>query len=126
VLVIDDDPPSVETLRRLLETEGMKVVQAANAAEALEQAAKAPFDVVICDIAMPKMDGYGFIRTLRRREGGADVPVIAVTGLGRPADIKRALDAGFRLHLTKPISLDRLLAALDNVLGAPLPRAAVR
>ena len=126
ILVVDDDRPSVDTLRRLLETEGMHVVQAASAADALEQVGKERFDVVITDIAMPQMDGHELIRALRRDERSAELPVLALTGLGRPADIKRALDAGFRLHLSKPTSLDRLLAALEEVLGAgqrPGPQA---
>ncbi len=120
VLVVDDDPAGVDTLRHLLETEGMQVLQARSAAQALEQAAKEPFDVVLTDIAMPQLDGK-FIKALRRAAGSSDVPVIAVTGLGRPADVKRALDAGFRMHLTKPLTLDRLLTALDEVLRAPAP-----
>ncbi|HEV7914601.1 MAG TPA: PAS domain-containing protein, partial [Albitalea sp.] len=118
VLVVDDDRASVEALRRLLENEGMQVVQAASAADALAQVGRSRFDVVITDIAMPQMDGHELVRALRRDPHSAEVPVLALTGLGRPVDVKRALDAGFRMHLTKPTSLERLLGALEDVLGA--------
>jgi len=117
VLIVDDDQQSIETLRHLLETEGMEVVEASSAEQALEQVAKGRFDVVLTDIAMPHMDGHELLQALRRDEHSADVPVLALTGLGRPEDVKRAIAAGFRAHLTKPVSMNRLLATLDAVLG---------
>jgi two-component system CheB/CheR fusion protein len=121
ILVVDDDPASVDTMRRLLENEGMHVVQASSAAEALAQAKKNPFDIVVTDVEMPDMDGRALVAALRRdrRNGGA--PVVALSGLGRPADVVRAQDAGFAAHLTKPVALDRLLATLAEVLGRPTP-----
>src|SRR5207244_4344631 len=117
ILLVDDDPASVDTMRRLLEHEGMKVTQASTPAEALAQAKQAGFDVILTEIAMPQMDGHALVEALRRQSRSAGVPVIAVTGLGRPADVKRALDAGFQAHLTKPVALDRLLSTLSEVLG---------
>jgi two-component system CheB/CheR fusion protein len=81
------------------------------------------FDVVITDITMPGMDGIALLQALRRGQGEDDVPAIAISGMGRPVGIQRALGAGFRHRLTKPISLERLLQALDEVLGASSPAA---
>ncbi|HEX6704278.1 MAG TPA: response regulator, partial [Albitalea sp.] len=122
VLVVDDEQVSVDTLRRLLETEGMEVVQAASSADALQQVGNGRFDVILTDIAMPQMDGHELLRALRRHKNSKHVPVLALTGFARPADVKRALDAGFRAHLAKPVSMERLLAALDEALvAAPGP-----
>jgi two-component system CheB/CheR fusion protein len=121
VLVVDDDPASVETMRRLLENEGMHVVQASSAAEALAHAKKNRFDIVVTDVAMPDMDGHALVAALRRDKRNGGAPIVAVSGLGRPADVLRAQDAGFAAHLTKPVPLDRLLATLADVLGRPAP-----
>ena len=117
VLLVDDDHASVETLRHLLEGEGMGVEHAASGPEALEKARRHRFDVVLTDIAMPNMDGHALLRALREDGRYEDVPVLALTGMARADDVRRALDAGFRAHLSKPISADRLFAALDEVLA---------
>jgi two-component system CheB/CheR fusion protein len=117
VLVVDDDPSSVETLRRLLETEGLLVVQASNAVEALAHLRATRFDVVLTDIAMSRTNGQELLRALQQDERNASIPVLALTGAARAADVQRAMDAGFRAHLSKPVSAERLLGALDELLG---------
>jgi two-component system CheB/CheR fusion protein len=104
-------------MRHLLENEGMKVVHASSAAEALAQARKTAFDLVLTDIVLPQMDGHALLRALRRDKRNGAVPVIALTGYGRPADVRRALEGGFAAHLTKPVALDKLLSTLAEVLG---------
>lgn len=117
VLVVDNDESSAETLRRLLETEGMEVFQACGAKQATELLEDTPVDVVITDIAMPQIDGYAFLAQLRADESRRTLPVIALTGLLRPGESQRASGAGFRAHLSKPVSIDRLLETLDTVLS---------
>ena len=74
-------------------------------------------ELLVCDIAMPDEDGYallGRIRALGHSHGG-DVPALALTALASEDDHRRALEAGFQLHLAKPIDFDRLVAALANL-----------
>ena len=81
--------------------------------------------VLVCDIAMPAEDGYSLIRRLRTlaRDQGGDTPAVALTALASDEDKKRSLAAGFQLHLTKPIDIDRLSRAVAE-LAAALPPAA--
>ena len=119
VLVVDDDRQAVDTLRQLLEMEGADVVAVFDAPAALAAASggDTAFDVVITDIAMPDMDGYQLLDALRAEDATVRIPVIALTGFGRPSDVKRAIAAGFDAHLRKPATLGRLLRALEQVLG---------
>jgi two-component system CheB/CheR fusion protein len=116
VLLVDDDPASLETLRHLLEAEQMRVATAAGAEEALALAARTAFHAVVADAAMPGIGKREFVEALHRDGASRGAPAIAVTTLGRPADVQAALDAGFARHLTKPVSLQRLLDTLDEVL----------
>jgi two-component system CheB/CheR fusion protein len=118
VLLVEDDRQSADALQVLLETEGLEVTQASSSLEALEAAQRGGFDVVLTDLAMPDMDGHALLQALRRDPRTARVPVLALSGLARPADVQRALDQGFRVHLGKPVSLERLLAALGEVFGS--------
>ncbi|UUX95051.1 CheR family methyltransferase [Aquabacterium sp. J223] len=115
VLLVDDEPLSVETLTQLLELEGATVVSSTSGADALQRAEHDRFDFVLSDLAMPEMDGYEFVRRLRALPAMRAVPTLALSGMGRPADGQRALAAGFTAHLKKPITLDALLQVLGQV-----------
>jgi two-component system CheB/CheR fusion protein len=108
VLLVEDDPETLDALCELLTTEGAVVTAASDAKQALERASTASFDLVISDIAMPDMDGLQLISELRRREHSARWPAIAVSGFGRPDDTVKAKAAGFDAHLAKPLSIDAL------------------
>jgi signal transduction histidine kinase len=110
VLVVDDDEDSLELLRFVLTGAGARVTTARSAREALE--AQGPFDVIVSDIAMPEMDGYSFIRRLRSRDTGADVPAIALSAYARSEDADRAMRAGYQEHLRKPVDPSTLLDAV--------------
>ena len=77
--------------------------------------------MIVSDIGLPGEDGYQLMAQLASRSGidGGAIPVIAVTAYGRPEDKRQALAAGFRLHLTKPVSPQALAAAVASVLSAP-------
>lgn len=115
VLVIDDSADTTEMLRQLLEINGAKVRTASSGAEALRVVSQQKFDVIISDVSMPEMDGFEFLRQLRDRPEHRDVPVLALTGFGRPEDIERAKTAGFFSHITKPFDLEKLAATLQTV-----------
>ena len=73
------------------------------------------FDVVVSDISMPGMDGFEFLRKLRQLPRGIDVPVLALTGFGRPEDIDRATSQGFFSHVTKPFDINALMKTLQAI-----------
>jgi two-component system CheB/CheR fusion protein len=115
-LLIDDDPQAVEMLSQLLQMEGATVLATGSAGEAIGLLEQQSFDFAISDIAMPDVDGYQFVQTLKSRPALRSMPVVALSGLGRPADARRAIAAGFAAHLKKPVTLEKLLGTLQEVL----------
>lgn len=115
VLVVDDSEDTVVMLQQLLEMNGAKVYTARSGSEALQVANRHQFDVVLSDVSMPEMDGFEFLRRLRELPAHYDVPVLALTGFGRPEDIERAKQAGFFSHLTKPLDLEKLATTLRSI-----------
>lgn len=121
VLAIDDQADTRELLVRILRACRAEVRAAASADEALELLATCDPHVVLCDISMPGKDGYQFIEEMQGRHCAA--PAVAVTAYARPEDRLRALRAGYRGHLAKPIEPAQLVATVAAVAGRP-PRAA--
>jgi len=112
-LVIEDNADSLDVLRIVLETAGATVQTATSALEAFNAwDTRRGFDIVISDINMPGVDGYSFMRTLRARASGTEVPAIALTASARPEDAELARRAGFQEHLAKPVEERRLLEAV--------------
>jgi two-component system CheB/CheR fusion protein len=117
VLLVDDDPDTVETFRLLLEMEGAMVTVAMSGEEALDLAAKQRPSVILSDLGMPGMSGLAFIKAVRLRPDLRSVKAIALSGFGTPSDVDEAIRAGFDAHLTKPVMLDALLSAIAQVRG---------
>lgn len=115
VLVVEDSEDTAEMLSHLLQLSGASVVTAAGGVEALRLAFEQDFDVILSDISMPEMDGYEFLRELRALSGWQDVPVLALTGFGRPEDVELTKKEGFFSHLTKPFDLESLIDILKKV-----------
>ena len=115
VLVIDDDERVRDALAYLLERAGAKVETADSAARGRERIARASPDIIVCDIAMPGEDGYSFIRGLRG--SGHETPAIALTAHATEADAARAREAGFDLHLAKPVSFERLVTCIHGLIA---------
>jgi len=109
VLVVEDNRDAADSLRLLLEVSGYEVTVAYTGPTGLEAATRELPDVVICDIGLPGMDGFGVARALRQNQGTRATRLIAVTGYGQPADRERALEAGFDEHLVKPVDPEALL-----------------
>jgi CheY-like chemotaxis protein len=108
VLVVDDDDGSRDVVAAYLESRDAVVFTAGSAAQAMDVIEREHVDVMLADIAMPEEDGYGLIRRVRAMEsrGIASIPAAALTAFAREEDRNRALQAGFQMHLAKPI--DRL------------------
>ena len=119
ILVVDDELDARSLLKRVLEARDMKVTVASSASEALEAMRSARYDVLISDIGMPEQDGYEFIRQVRRLpfDRGALVPAIALTAFARSEDRTRALMAGYQSHLSKPVEVAELVAAVASLAG---------
>jgi PAS domain S-box-containing protein len=114
VLVVEDNHDTADSLALYLELHGHEVAVAYNGPQAVEKATTWRPDVVLCDLGLPLMDGYGVAAALRRDPATAAIRLIALTGYGSEEDRRRTRLAGFDHHLTKPVEpeeLARLLAA---------------
>lgn len=118
ILIIDDAGTVRMYHRQLLEAAGYLVEEAVNGVEALEKALQQTFDLYIVDVNMPKLDGYGFLRELRR-QNLPRVPAIVVSTEASAVDRQRAYEAGANLYLIKPTRPEQLLAPIDLLLGGP-------
>ena len=122
VLVVDDENDARELLVALLSRCGAETSSASSAAQALQSLRAAPPHVLVCDIGMPDLDGYEFVRRLRSAEraaGAAPVPAVALTAFARPEDRDRALAAGYQVHLPKPLDAAELVITVRNLARRP-------
>jgi len=113
ILVVEDEQRMAELLEQALHEEGHQVVLARDGREGFEIARYSPFDVIVLDVMLPGMDGLAVARKLRER--GNQTPVLMLTARDAPADIVNGLNSGADDYLTKPFSLDILLARLRAV-----------
>ncbi len=116
ILLVDDMEDARDTMQALLQHLGATVSVAADGSAGLDMVRKASPDLVLCDLRMPRMDGYEFIRELRRGALPAQPPVVALTALASNADRERTREAGFNGHLNKPCDEAALVAAVDTAL----------
>ena len=112
ILLVDDSPDILDTMRELLESEGANVTIADSGAQGIELAEQSRFDVIMSDIGMPVIDGHKMMSEIRRGTTNAETPSIALTGYGTLRDVDKAKSAGFTLHLRKPIDLQALIDAV--------------
>lgn len=120
VLVVEDDVDVARTLRALLDLLGHRARVVHLGRDAIAAAREERPDVLLCDIGLPGgIDGYEVARRFRADASLSSVHLIAVTGWGHPDDRRKALEAGFNLHLTKPVGPDRLEAVLLAVPTQP-------
>jgi CheY-like chemotaxis protein len=106
--VVEDDADARESLRRLLEALGARVLVAADGIDGLNRLAAIPIDAVLCDLTMPIMDGLEFGRRVRQNPRFRRLLLVAVTGRQEPQDFLRTWDAGFDAHLVKPVTTEML------------------
>ena len=113
VLIIEDNADTRDTLRRVLELDGHDVQEAADGTQGVAIALSSRPEVVIIDIGLPRLDGYQVARRLRAALGAVPL-LIAVTGYGQAEDRRMSRDAGFDVHLVKPVAPEQLAAALES------------
>jgi len=114
VLLIEDNVDACETLQRLLSMEGHTVTTAHDGVSGLEAATQERFDVIICDIGLPGLDGYEVLSRLRATTHGAIPYAIALSGYCQAEDRTRAMQSGFDQYLVKPIQPEALLAVIGS------------
>jgi PAS domain S-box-containing protein len=118
ILIADDNKDSAESLSLLLEVTGYETRTAHDGLEALQAAETYRPGVMLLDIGMPKINGYEVARRIREQPWGKDMLLVAITGWGQEEDKRRAREAGFDHHLTKPVSL----ADLEDLLARTYPK----
>ncbi|HEY3040283.1 MAG TPA: PAS domain S-box protein [Pyrinomonadaceae bacterium] len=121
ILVVDDEPDTLDLIAVELAQHGAKVTGATNSEDALEALQKGRFNVLISDIGMPKVDGYDLIRRIRQQEAGKDkhIPAIALTAYARLQDRMQAILAGFSTHIAKPVDANELIMIVASLAGKP-------
>ncbi|WP_199325982.1 PAS domain-containing protein [Nodosilinea sp. FACHB-141] len=118
ILLVDDDADTREFQAFLLEQYGARVTAVPSGLEALQALERLVPDVIVSDIGMPEMDGYGLMQQIRSRPPaqGGTVPAIALTAYAAEIDQKRALEVGFQTHLTKPLEPERFVGEIVTLL----------
>ena len=117
ILVADDNEDAAETLAMLLEMLGHKVKCVHDGAAAVHAAAEFDAQVGLLDIGMPKLNGYEACRQIRAMDRGAAMTMVAITGWGQPDDLRKSREAGFDLHLVKPVDPDAITELLTEVVA---------
>ncbi len=115
VLVVDDNEDAADSLATLLDVMGYEVRTAYDGPQAIEAADEFQPSVALLDIGLPRLSGYDIARHVRQKRG-AEVLLVAITGWGQEDDRRRAREAGFDHHFTKPADFDQLLKLIDREL----------
>ena len=118
VLIADDKATSRELIRTVLETLGYEIIEAADGLEAVRFARESRPDLIVLDLHMPGLDGFGVLAELRGDKEFATTPIMALTASAMQGDRERALAAGFSSYVSKPIPLSTLRAEVQRLLGA--------
>ncbi|HVR71656.1 MAG TPA: ATP-binding protein, partial [Vicinamibacteria bacterium] len=115
VLIVEDNADARESLCLFLQLVGHEVATAEDGPRGLDTLQTFQPDVAVIDVGLPGMDGYALAHAIRQRPGGQRMCLIALTGYGQAEDQRRALDAGFDIHLTKPIDPEKIQHLLTRV-----------
>jgi two-component system, cell cycle response regulator DivK len=125
VLVVEDYQDAREMYAAYLQFSGYRVAEATNGVEAIEQAQQLMPDIILMDLALPKMDGWEATRRLKSDERTRNIPIVALTGHALAGHAEGAREAGCDSFVTKPCLPDALVAEIKRMLGAsstPGPR----
>ena len=116
VLVVDDEPDARLLIQRLLEDCHASVLTASSAVEALQVLGRDSVDVIVSDIGMPGEDGFSLIRRIRAiKDRNASTPAVALTAYARVEDRVKAIQAGFQMHLSKPVEPMELMTMVASL-----------
>jgi CheY-like chemotaxis protein len=118
ILIADDYDDNRELLRLMLLPEGYRVREARDGRECVREALASPPDLLLVDLSMPELDGWGVLKALRADEATRSVPLVAVTAFASEQDRRRAIEGGFDAYLSKPFRTKDLLDLVRRLLEA--------
>lgn len=118
IVVVDDEPDSLEVARYILDFYSARVHTSGNATEGFDLIRRVQPRFVISDLSMPQVDGWGLIARLKEDVATRDIPIIALTAHAMPGNRERAIAAGFQNYLTKPLTADTFMDQLIQLLIA--------
>ena len=121
ILIIEDNPTNMELMAYLLGAFGHTALCAFDGELGVQMALQEKPDLILCDVHLPKLDGYGVVAALKANPVVAAIPVLAVTALAMVGDRERLLEAGFDGYVAKPIEPEQFVGQLESWLAAPAP-----
>ena len=121
ILVIEDNLEVLENLGEILELYGYEVQEAKDGKEGVECALKNPPDIILCDVMMPQLDGFGVLNILSKKPATADIPFIFLTAKSEKEDFRRGMNLGADDYITKPFYKDELLQVIETRLKKSEP-----
>ena len=115
ILCIEDNPDNMTLVKRVLESRGYRLLEAANGLDGIATAEREDVDLVLLDINLPDIDGYEVARRLRAssKHSLVSIPIIAITANALKGDAERALEAGCDVYMSKPINIRELWARVE-------------
>jgi CheY-like chemotaxis protein len=126
ILLIEDNDENLELMTYLLEAFGHTVLTARDGRQGLDVASRDTPDLILCDLQMPKLDGFGVLREIRRDRRLAKTPLVAITAFAMRDDHDRVLAAGFDGYLAKPIVPEEFVGQVESFLSSASPTAVRR
>jgi CRP-like cAMP-binding protein len=114
ILVIEDNEEVRENLEEILELYGYEIDSAEDGKAGVEKALKSPPDLIICDVMMPHLDGFGVLNILSKKSSTANIPFVFLTAKAEKADFRRGMNLGADDYITKPFYKDELLAVVET------------
>ena len=114
ILIIEDEPQIRKNIQQILDLEGFSTITAEDGLEGLDMAEKHQPDMIICDVMMPNLDGYGLIKALRQKPLTADIPFIFLTAKAENGDLRQGMELGADDYLIKPFKADELIRAIST------------
>ena len=119
ILIIEDNPANMELMEYLLRASGFEVIAEHDGPGGIEAARRLPPDLIVCDVHLPKMDGFEIVRQLKAAPALEKVPIVAVTALAMVGERERLLAAGFDAYIGKPIDPETFAADLEALISGP-------
>ena len=114
ILIIEDDELVGEMIASMLQMEGYETIRARDGQQGVEEARKRPPDLILCDVLMPRMDGYATLNAIRQNAATATIPFVFLTGQTTKADLRQGMELGADDYLVKPVVINELLAAVQT------------
>jgi two-component system, OmpR family, aerobic respiration control protein ArcA len=119
ILVIEDDETMRKALAKLLESEGYKVITAADGTQLEKIFGQDTVDLILLDVGLPWVNGFELTQVLKSHEDLKEIPIVLITGLTNQSDLQKGLDLGAETYLKKPFDVEILKSTISNLLKVP-------